>query len=270
MRPIMKKANLSSISTTGLWAPQMHNTAASTYRPNTGSPFVGVKLELRGPTAQVQVTSCSQNDLGMRLMLSSTVIERESAGNLVRARRAASDECKKRSNLLMRSPLAFEYTYAGELRAILSRIAENTFSRSVHVANLHHNSVRYNLGIDDELDFTMKADLQHAVNHWKERWLLPYLHRDEKALKKSIKRLHKMDLSSVYPPSTTRSSHDWQRPGSASFAGFFASSRERNAPRWTHQEEVYQHVEQEVKFTEKQLSLHVQRPGRSSSTGNTT
>ena len=93
-----------------------------------------------------------------------------------------------------------EYTYAGELRAILSRIAENTFSRSVHVANLHHNSVRYNLGIDGSLDFDKNAEIESVVNHWKERWLLPYLHRDEKALKKSIKRLHKTDLSSAYPP----------------------------------------------------------------------
>lgn len=37
---------------------------------------------------------------------------------------------------------------------------------------------------------------------------------------------------------------------------------ERNAPRWTHQEEVYQCVEQEVKFTEKQLALHAQKAGQ--------
>ena len=73
-------------------------------------------------------------------------------------------------------------------------------SRSVHVANLHHNSVRYNLGIDGSLDFDKNAEIESVVNHWKERWLLPYLHRDEKALKKSIKRLHKTDLSSAYPP----------------------------------------------------------------------
>ena len=37
---------------------------------------------------------------------------------------------------------------------------------------------------------------------------------------------------------------------------------ERNAPRWTHQEEVYQYVEREVQLTERQMSLHVQKAGQ--------
>ena len=37
------------------------------------------------------------------------------------------------------------------IRKILARVVENPFSRSVHVAHLAHNSIRFNLGIDDEL-----------------------------------------------------------------------------------------------------------------------
>ncbi len=200
MRPIMKKANLSSISTTGLWGA----SNAQYSRLNLPTEH-GQSIRWR----QVGITGTDGSGPS-NLMLSKRSWDAIDAfldgdregvsGKFGEGTSARIRRMQKAFKLADEESTRLEYTYAGELRAILSRIAENTFSRSVHVANLHHNSVRYNLGIDDELDFTMKADLQHAVNHWKERWLLPYLHRDEKALKKLIKRLHKTDLSSVYPP----------------------------------------------------------------------
>lgn len=37
---------------------------------------------------------------------------------------------------------------------------------------------------------------------------------------------------------------------------------ENNSPGWTHQEEIYQYVEQQVEFSDKQLALHIQKAGQ--------
>ena len=200
MRPVKKKANLSSISTTGLWGA----SNAQYSRLNLPAKH-GQSIRWR----QVGITGTNGSGPS-NLMLSKRswqaiddYIEgnREGvSGKFGEGTSARIRRMQKAFKLADEESSRLEYTYAGELRAILSRIAENTFSRSVHVANLHHNSVRYNLGIDGSLDFDKNAEIESVVNHWKERWLLPYLHRDEKALKKSIKRLHKTDLSSAYPP----------------------------------------------------------------------
>ena len=42
----------------------------------------------------------------------------------------------------------------------------------------------------------------------------------------------------------------------------FLEILETNSPGWTHQEEIYQYVDQQVKFSEKQLTLHIQKAGQ--------
>jgi hypothetical protein len=42
----------------------------------------------------------------------------------------------------------------------------------------------------------------------------------------------------------------------------FLEILEANSPGWTHQDEIYQYVDQQVKFSEKQLALHIQKAGQ--------
>lgn len=42
----------------------------------------------------------------------------------------------------------------------------------------------------------------------------------------------------------------------------FLDILETNSPGWTHQEEIYQYVEQQVEFSDKQLALHIQKAGQ--------
>ena len=200
MRSIRKKANLSSISTTGLWGasnaqysrlklPQEHGLSIKWKQVGiTGTDGSGPSNLMLSKRSWKAIDEFLAGD-------KEGVSGKFGEGTSARIRRMqkvfklADEESTRRG-----------YTKKGQLRTILSCIAENTFSRSVHVANLHHNSIRYNLGIDEELNFNDHANLQDAVDHWKNRWLLPYLERDEEALKKSIETLRKLDLKSVYPP----------------------------------------------------------------------
>ena len=200
MRPIRKKANLSSVSTTGLWGASNAQYSRLSLPTQHGQAIrwrqVGITGTNGSGPSNLMLSKRSWKAIDAYLAGETVGVSGKfGEGTSARIRRM-----QKAFKLADEESSQLGYTYAGELRAILSRIVENSFSRSVHVANLHHNSIRYNLGIDDTLDFESGADLHVAVDHWKERWLLPYLHRNEKTLNKTVKRIRKTNLSSAYPP----------------------------------------------------------------------
>ena len=194
-RSIRKSANLSSLSTTGLYGRS--NAQYDRIRLRVAADL-SIRLNMVGVTG-------TDGSGPSNLMLSGT------SWGLVRQVVLAKDIegvsgkfGEGTSARLRRMQAAFgccEARWPG-IRKILARVVENPFSRSVHVAHLAHNSIRFNLGIDDQLHVREGGrSLEEILEEWKDRWLRPLLTREaaEGSLG-AIERVRQVDLNSVLPP----------------------------------------------------------------------
>jgi len=200
-RTVNKKANLSSISTTGLYGAS--NAQYSRIRiPLEKGHFlrwnmVGLTGSSGKGPSNLMLSKHSWN------LINSYVVSEgidgvsgkfgEGTSARIRRMKAAFSRLDQQSSEL-------EYTVPGELNKLLNRLVENPFSRSVHVANLAPNSVRYNLNIDKELTNVDSPSIETIVSYWKQRWLIPYLKRSPEFLEKSVQHIRQITLENLMPP----------------------------------------------------------------------
>lgn len=201
-KDICKPVSLSSISTTGLYGSS--NVQYSRVRvPLLNKEYIRWKMvgvtgkNGSGPSnLMLSKRSWSLVDKYVRSKNVSGVSGKFGEGSNARIRRM-----KSAFTLIDEEFTTSGLCSEGEMNALLTKISENPHSRSVHVANLSKNSVRYNLNIDSALnDFDDNLTVESIVDYWKERWLIPYLSKDAKELNKIIEYIQSIDLKKVYPP----------------------------------------------------------------------
>jgi len=88
-----------------------------------------------------------------------------------------------------------------KVSSLLKKIISNPFSRSIHVANLAHNSVRFHLGIDKSPSIN-DEDLSkdEILKIWRERWLAPLMSREIDGVESAIQKVKNCNIDNLLPP----------------------------------------------------------------------
>jgi hypothetical protein len=203
-KSIRKKADLSSISTTGLYGASNAQYSRVRIPLTLGQTLRWEMVGLTGRAGKgpSNLMLSSKTWAHIKSYSATSKIEGVSGkfgeGTSARIRRMKSvfshlDEHSSRHG----------YAKPGEVNRLLNRLVENPFSRSVHVANLSPNSVRYNLNIDSELsDQVTTPSVETIVEFWKQRWLTPFLSRSPEFRQQIVREIRSIDLSGCLPPFT--------------------------------------------------------------------
>lgn len=198
-RPISKPATLSAITTTGLYG------RSNAQYDRISIPMVnGTKVRF----ALVGVTG-NEGKGPSNLMISNRswklvrthIIENKITGTSGKFGEGTSARIRRlqSSIRLMNKQVTNHETC--KISELLNNIIANPFSRSIHVANLSHNSVRFHLGIDKDVYIAdNNLDKDKIVNIWIERWLTPLLSRKDNNENDVISKVLNCDMDEKMPP----------------------------------------------------------------------
>jgi hypothetical protein len=198
-RPISKTATLSAISTTGLYGRSNAQYDRISI-PSVGGtkirfPMVGVTGDKGEGPSNLMISDRSWN------LVSKYIEENEIEGISGKFGEGTSARIRRLQKAIQL--VDSEVTGGAKLKvsSLLKKIISNPFSRSIHVANLAHNSVRFHLGIDKSPSIN-DEDLSkdEILKIWRERWLAPLMSREIDGVESAIQKVKNCNIDNLLPP----------------------------------------------------------------------
>ena len=198
-RPISKPATLSAVSTTGLYGRSNAQYDRITIPLEHGAK---VKFEMAGVTGNKGrgPSTLTISDSSWKLVNDVVKKDGNEEGTTGKFGEGTSARIRRLQKAVKIVNSWFVEHTGLQVKQLLNEITSNPFSRSVHVANLSHNSIRFQLGIDDALSYPDGLSKDRIVRIWKERWLIPLISREPSEKPNAMTLVKNCELDKLLPP----------------------------------------------------------------------
>ena len=200
-RPIRRIADLSAITTTGLYGRSNAQYDRIRIPTENGSivryKFAGLTGESGEGPSNLMLSKKSWN------LIAELVSDAGHEGTTGKFGEGTSARIRRMQFALREMGIRLDQDRGWDTvstAGVAQRIVVNRFSRSIHIAHLAHNSVRFHLNIDERP--IVKSEWlgkDKILNLWRERWLIPLIDR-ENANENIIHPIKSIDLSKHLPP----------------------------------------------------------------------
>ena len=199
-RPISKPARLSAISTTGLYGRSNAQYSRISIPSESG---LKIRFSMVGVTGNKGEGPSNLMISDKSWILVSKLIEEHGAGEGISGKFGEGTSARIRR--LQKAIQIMNAEVSGganvNLSFLLKKIISNPFSRSIHVSNLSHNSIRFHLGIDETpLIKSKPLAKDNILQLWRERWLVPLITRDQDGKESALLKVKNCDITSLLPP----------------------------------------------------------------------
>lgn len=198
-RPISKKASLSAISTTGLYGRINAQYDRISIPLNGGNrvrfPMVGVTGTKGEGPSNLMISDRTWN------LVSRYIDEKEIDGVSGEFGEGTSARIRRLQKAIQLMDNEVSGGADTDISKLLRKVISNPYSRSIHVSNLSHNSIRFHLGIDETVE--TPSDLlnkDRILEIWKQRWLKPLLSRKVEDANDPISMVLSCDIDEKLPP----------------------------------------------------------------------
>ena len=197
-RPISKVASLSAISTTGLYGRSNAQYDRISIPLSGGNkvrfPMVGVTGTKGEGPSNLMISDRTWN------LVSRYIEEKEIDGVSGKFGEGTSARIRRLQKAIQLMDDEVSGGAKINISKLLKKIISNPYSRSIHVANLSHNSIRFHLGIDESVETPIDLlSKDRILEIWKQRWLTPLLSRED-ADSDIIAKMAKCNLDDLLPP----------------------------------------------------------------------
>ena len=198
-RPISKPATLSAVSTTGLYG-RSNAQYDRIMIPSFGGtkvrfPMVGVTGNKGEGPSNLMISDRSWK------LVNKYIAENEVEGISGKFGEGTSARIRRLQKSIQLLDKELNGDTSLKVSSLLKRIISNPFSRSIHVANLSHNSIRFHLGIDKSLltneEYFSKDKI---LKIWRERWLIPLITREMDEVESAIQKVINCNIDDLLPP----------------------------------------------------------------------
>ena len=198
-RQISKRASLSAISTTGLYGRSNAQYDRISIPLSGGNkvrfPMVGVTGTKGEGPSNLMISDRTWD------LVSRYIDEKEIDGVSGKFGEGTSARIRRLQKAIQLMDDEVSGAAEIDISKLIKKIISNPYSRSIHVANISHNSIRFHLGIDESvetpIDFLSK---DRILEIWKQRWLTPLLSREDSDENDVISKVLSCDMDEKMPP----------------------------------------------------------------------